>query len=119
MAKIATDMTGYAPAGESTLVAYKLTPSNGLSTGYITDNTEKVRGLSPLHDSGTGAGGMCSLAYFLRRTKTYVHIKGATETSRSCLPFVLEASAAVPRVSKRELSPGLIMNKSDAFCPYC
>ena len=30
-------MTGYAPAG------------------YITDPTEMIRGLSPLHDSGTGA----------------------------------------------------------------
>ncbi|KAA1471821.1 glycoside hydrolase family 92 protein [Dentipellis sp. KUC8613] len=35
--KITTDMTGYAPAG------------------YVTDNTQFVRGLSPLHDSGTGS----------------------------------------------------------------
>ncbi|KAI0687903.1 glycoside hydrolase family 92 protein [Cytidiella melzeri] len=37
MVKITTDMTGYAPAG------------------YITDNTQTIRGMSPLHDSGTGA----------------------------------------------------------------
>ncbi|KAI0298528.1 glycoside hydrolase family 92 protein [Russula brevipes] len=37
MVKITTDMTGYAPAG------------------YVTDNTQYVRGLSPLHDSGTGS----------------------------------------------------------------
>ncbi|KAI0072512.1 glycoside hydrolase family 92 protein [Panus rudis PR-1116 ss-1] len=37
MVKFSTDLTGYAPAG------------------YITDPTEKIRGLSPLHDSGTGS----------------------------------------------------------------
>lgn len=25
------------------------------STGYITDPTQKIRGISPLHDSGTGS----------------------------------------------------------------
>ncbi|KIY50865.1 glycoside hydrolase family 92 protein [Fistulina hepatica ATCC 64428] len=39
MAKITTDMTGYAPSG------------------YVTDATQYIRGLSPLHDSGTGASG--------------------------------------------------------------
>ena len=24
-------------------------------TGYVADNTQKIRGLSPLHDSGTGS----------------------------------------------------------------
>ncbi|TFK53721.1 glycoside hydrolase family 92 protein [Heliocybe sulcata] len=37
MVKFTTDMTGYAPAG------------------YIVDPTQTVRGLSPLHDSGTGS----------------------------------------------------------------
>ncbi|KAH9083636.1 glycoside hydrolase family 92 protein [Lactarius deliciosus] len=37
MVKFATDMTGYAPAG------------------YVADATQFVRGLSPLHDSGTGS----------------------------------------------------------------
>ncbi|KAI0085083.1 glycoside hydrolase family 92 protein [Irpex rosettiformis] len=37
MVKFSTDMTGYAPAG------------------YITDNTQTIRGISPLHDSGTGS----------------------------------------------------------------
>ncbi|EKM54203.1 glycoside hydrolase family 92 protein [Phanerochaete carnosa HHB-10118-sp] len=37
MVKFTTDLTGYAPAG------------------YITDNTQTVRGMSPLHDSGTGS----------------------------------------------------------------
>ncbi|KAI0305662.1 glycoside hydrolase family 92 protein [Multifurca ochricompacta] len=37
MVKFTTDMTGYAPAG------------------YVADNTQFVRGLSPLHDSGTGS----------------------------------------------------------------
>ncbi|TBU45769.1 glycoside hydrolase family 92 protein [Dichomitus squalens] len=37
MVKFSTDLTGYAPAG------------------YITDPTQKIRGLSPLHDSGTGS----------------------------------------------------------------
>jgi putative alpha-1,2-mannosidase len=37
MVKFTTDVTGYAPAG------------------YIVDNAERVRGISPLHDSGTGS----------------------------------------------------------------
>ncbi|KAF9482237.1 glycoside hydrolase family 92 protein [Pholiota conissans] len=37
MAKFSPDMTGYAPAG------------------YVTDATQYIRGLSPLHDSGTGS----------------------------------------------------------------
>ncbi|KJA20050.1 glycoside hydrolase family 92 protein [Hypholoma sublateritium FD-334 SS-4] len=37
MAKFSPDMTGYAPAG------------------YVTDNTQFIRGMSPLHDSGTGS----------------------------------------------------------------
>ncbi|KAF9527365.1 glycoside hydrolase family 92 protein [Crepidotus variabilis] len=37
MVKFTTDMTGYAPAG------------------YVADNTTFIRGLSPLHDSGTGS----------------------------------------------------------------
>ncbi|KAF5355492.1 hypothetical protein D9758_006356 [Tetrapyrgos nigripes] len=37
MVKFSTDLTGYAPAG------------------YVTDPTQKIRGLSPLHDSGTGS----------------------------------------------------------------
>ncbi|KAK7052309.1 glycoside hydrolase family 92 protein [Favolaschia claudopus] len=37
MVKFSTDLTGYAPAG------------------YITDPTQFIRGLSPLHDSGTGS----------------------------------------------------------------
>ncbi|RDX47875.1 glycoside hydrolase family 92 protein [Lentinus brumalis] len=37
MVKFSTDLTGYAPAG------------------YITDPSEKIRGISPLHDSGTGS----------------------------------------------------------------
>ncbi|KAF8513341.1 glycoside hydrolase family 92 protein [Hysterangium stoloniferum] len=37
MAKFTVDMTGYAPAG------------------YVVDPTQQVRGLSPLHDSGTGS----------------------------------------------------------------
>ncbi|KAF8199830.1 glycoside hydrolase family 92 protein [Mycena galopus ATCC 62051] len=37
MAKFSTDLTGYAPAG------------------YVTDPTQFIRGLSPMHDSGTGS----------------------------------------------------------------
>ncbi|KAH9858665.1 glycoside hydrolase family 92 protein [Lenzites betulinus] len=37
MVKFSTDLTGYAPAG------------------YVTDATQKIRGLSPMHDSGTGS----------------------------------------------------------------
>ncbi|KAF7289322.1 Glycoside hydrolase family 92 protein [Mycena indigotica] len=37
MVKFSTDMTGYAPAG------------------YVTDPTQFIRGLSPMHDSGTGS----------------------------------------------------------------
>ncbi|KIM45421.1 glycoside hydrolase family 92 protein [Hebeloma cylindrosporum] len=37
MAKFSTDMTGYAPAG------------------YVVDPTQFIRGISPLHDSGTGS----------------------------------------------------------------
>ncbi|KAF9264108.1 glycoside hydrolase family 92 protein [Marasmius fiardii PR-910] len=37
MVKFSTDMTGYAPAG------------------YVTDPTRLIRGISPLHDSGTGS----------------------------------------------------------------
>ncbi|KAF8160642.1 glycoside hydrolase family 92 protein [Crassisporium funariophilum] len=42
MAKFSTDMTGYAPAVE-------------VFKGYVTDPTMFIRGLSPLHDSGTGS----------------------------------------------------------------
>ncbi|KAH7913252.1 glycoside hydrolase family 92 protein [Hygrophoropsis aurantiaca] len=37
MVKFSTDLTGYAPAG------------------YVADPTQKIRGISPLHDSGTGS----------------------------------------------------------------
>ncbi|KAJ7451768.1 glycoside hydrolase family 92 protein [Mycena galericulata] len=37
MVKFSTDLTGYAPAG------------------YVTDPTQFIRGISPLHDSGTGS----------------------------------------------------------------
>ncbi|KAJ8472735.1 hypothetical protein ONZ51_g8332 [Trametes cubensis] len=37
MVKFSTDLTGYAPAG------------------YVTDPTQTIRGLSPMHDSGTGS----------------------------------------------------------------
>ncbi|KAF7297899.1 Glycoside hydrolase family 92 protein [Mycena chlorophos] len=37
MVKVNTDLTGYAPAG------------------YVTDPTQFIRGLSPMHDSGTGS----------------------------------------------------------------
>ncbi|KAJ6629531.1 glycoside hydrolase family 92 protein [Mycena sp. CBHHK59/15] len=37
MVKFSTDLTGYAPAG------------------YVTDPTQSIRGLSPMHDSGTGS----------------------------------------------------------------
>lgn len=37
MVKFSTDLTGYAPAG------------------YVTDPTQQIRGLSPMHDSGTGS----------------------------------------------------------------
>ncbi|KAJ7646924.1 glycoside hydrolase family 92 protein [Roridomyces roridus] len=37
MVKFSTDLTGYAPAG------------------YVTDPTQSIRGISPLHDSGTGS----------------------------------------------------------------
>ncbi|EPT04555.1 hypothetical protein FOMPIDRAFT_131733 [Fomitopsis schrenkii] len=37
MVKFSTDMTGYSPAG------------------YVTDPTQMIRGLSPMHDSGTGS----------------------------------------------------------------
>ncbi|KAJ7745436.1 glycoside hydrolase family 92 protein [Mycena maculata] len=37
MAKFSTDLTGYAPAG------------------YVTDPTQFIRGISPMHDSGTGS----------------------------------------------------------------
>lgn len=55
-AKFTTDLTGYAPAGTSRNYAQRLSEDLTISeTGYITDETQKVRGLSPLHDSGTGS----------------------------------------------------------------
>ena len=53
--KFSTDLTGYAPAGPYS--AYLCSrPSNKLcDLGYVTDPTQTIRGLSPLHDSGTGS----------------------------------------------------------------
>ena len=54
MAKITTDMTGYAPAGVYHGV-HVCSHNNSHLAGYITDPAERIRGLSPLHDSGTGS----------------------------------------------------------------
>ena len=50
-------MTGYAPAGNYFLPSLLITFINpdSRSLGYITDPTQFIRGLSPLHDSGTGS----------------------------------------------------------------
>ena len=51
-------MTGYAPAGYYLLPSILITFINPVnrSLGYIADPTQFIRGLSPLHDSGTGPG---------------------------------------------------------------
>ena len=50
-------MTGYAPAGEPG--NFSCQESNLFrSSGYVADNTQLVRGLSPLHDSGIGSFGL-------------------------------------------------------------
>ena len=54
VAKITTDMTGYAPAGVYHGV-HNCSQNNSHLAGYITDPAERIRGLSPLHDSGTGS----------------------------------------------------------------
>jgi hypothetical protein len=50
-------MTGYAPAGK--MGSFSCQKSNSSrSLGYIANNTQFVRGFSPLHDSGTGSSGL-------------------------------------------------------------
>lgn len=54
--KFTTDFTGYAPAGNvfAYLSPVKLNCERYIS-GYIADPSQYVRGMSPLHDSGTGS----------------------------------------------------------------
>jgi hypothetical protein len=55
--KFTTDFTGYAPAGKLFRMSYTLpfTMGDELFVGYISDPSQKARGMSPLHDSGTGS----------------------------------------------------------------
>jgi hypothetical protein len=47
-------MTGYAPAGKADgFSCQKSHPP--YPPGYVADNTQFIRGFSPLHDSGTGS----------------------------------------------------------------
>jgi len=50
-------MTGYAPAGKTGSLSPQESNLSG-SSGYVADNTQLVRGLSPLHDSGIGSFGL-------------------------------------------------------------
>jgi hypothetical protein len=52
--KITADMTGYAPAGKTGSLSRQQSDTSR-SPGYVTDNTQFIRGFSPLHDSGTGS----------------------------------------------------------------
>jgi len=55
-AKFSTDMTGYAPAGlSSSLLSFNLFSLVKSVLGYVVDPTQFIRGISPLHDSGTGS----------------------------------------------------------------
>ncbi|KAF7294030.1 Glycoside hydrolase family 92 protein [Mycena kentingensis (nom. inval.)] len=54
MVKFSTDLTGYAPAGPSVSHTSK-SPYLSTLAGYVTDPTQFIRGLSPMHDSGTGS----------------------------------------------------------------
>lgn len=53
--KFSTDMTGYAPAGIYFRASLSHKHSWSKIKGYVTDNTQTIRGISPLHDSGTGS----------------------------------------------------------------
>jgi hypothetical protein len=48
-------MTGYAPAGSSPLLTFNRFSLIKSAPGYVTDPTQFIRGISPLHDSGTGS----------------------------------------------------------------
>jgi hypothetical protein len=47
-------MTGYAPAGKTGSFSRQQFDTSR-SPGYVADNTQFIRGFSPLHDSGTGS----------------------------------------------------------------
>ncbi|KAG5638061.1 hypothetical protein H0H81_002095 [Sphagnurus paluster] len=88
MVKFSTDLTGYAPAG------------------YVADPTQKIRGISPLHDSGTGSYLDASPGYFAQTLDNNIKIE-ATATRRAGLErftfpvgskpyFVLDLSNDLP-----------------------
>ena len=63
-----------------------------MAVGYVTDNTEFVRGLSPMHDSGTGASSGAS--WCIERESLLISaLQAHMVTSRSCLSSAQEASA--------------------------
>lgn len=66
MAKFTTDNTGYAPAG------------------YVADPAERIRGLSPLHDSGTGSSLGMSLHHLFYLPTNELLPQGPTVTLRLC-----------------------------------
>lgn len=77
MAKFTTDNTGYAPAG------------------YVADPAERIRGLSPLHDSGTGSSlGMC-LHYSYYPPANELLPQDPMATLKSCHSCVQTASKPV------------------------
>ena len=51
-------MTGYAPAGKMGSFSCQDSTNLSGSSGYVADNTQLVRGLSPLHVSGIGSFGL-------------------------------------------------------------
>ncbi|CCL98662.1 uncharacterized protein FIBRA_00664 [Fibroporia radiculosa] len=55
MVKFSTDLTGYAPAGVYQPFCSRILDDMINGPGYVTDPTQKIRGLSPMHDSGTGS----------------------------------------------------------------
>ena len=69
-------------------------------SGYVADPSQRIRGLSPLHDSGTGGSGKS--LYSDSNSTDCEQFKFHTEISKSCHFFVPEALTLVPR----QLAPG-------------
>ena len=70
-------------------------------SGYVLDPTQKIRGLSPLHDSGTGSS-LGRSYYYLGNNSFDQPSKVHMEILRLCHFFVPEVSTLVPR----HLAPG-------------
>ncbi len=92
-------------------------------TGYVTDPTQKIRGLSPLHDSGTGSS-LGVVPFSMSPFSSLIHTMGVSRTqepmvlSKLCPFCVPKVSALVTRLSKHEKGSGRITQMWDFLSSY-